>query len=209
MWIRRAIATAAAVLCVLAVTACGFGGSIDPGNPLASFPGTAGHFDNGDFSFDYPAGWNALAGLYPEGMANEVDAVLGTGGWQTGCRSTEYPDGNGGGSCTGDAFEVLGGRVVVKVWRRVGGPADICEVGAGANATLGPNPVLRTGPDSAAVWEIREPGGQFGWSYNVFIEAHSDGALGLAAAEKVVSSFRWAASRSNGGCFQMDTPSPF
>jgi hypothetical protein len=206
MTTRRATAIGAAVLCVLAVATCGSGGSIDPGNSLPSLPGTPGHFDNGDFSFDYPAGWQTLAGTYLEGMANEVDAVLGTGGWQTGCRWTEYPDGRGGGSCTGDAFEVSGGRVVVKVWRRVGGPADLCGAGAGANATLGPNPVLQTGSDSAAVWEIREPGGQFGWAYNVFIEAHFDSATGLAVGEKVVASFRWSASRTHGGCVPMDTP---
>jgi hypothetical protein len=209
MSIRRGKAIAVAALCMLAVAACGFGGSIDPGNPLPTLPGTLGHFDNGDFSFDYPAGWAILASEYPEGMAVQVDAVLGTGGWQTGCRSTAYPNGNGGGSCTGDSFDVSGGRVVVKVWRRVGGPVDVCGVGAGANATLGPNPVLRTGPDSAAVWEIREPGGQFGWGYNVFMEAHSESPAGLAAGEKVAASFRWSASRKNGGCAPMDAPSPF
>ena len=84
---------------------------------------------------------------------------------------------------------------------------DACRADVTANATLGPNAVLRTGSDSAPVWEIREPGGQFGWGYNVFIEAHTDGASGVAAAEAVVASFRWAAGRTNGSCYQMDTPS--
>jgi hypothetical protein len=194
------MATAAAVLCALVVAACGFGGSVDPANPLPTLPGTPGHFDNGDFSFDYPAGWDILASQYPEGLAVEVDAVLGTGAWQTGCRSIADPSGGGGGSCTGDTFDVSGGRVVVKVWRRVGGPVDICGAGASRNATFEPNAVLRSGPDAAAVWEIREPGGQFGWGYNVLVEAHSDGAAGLAAGEKIVASFRWSASRTNGGC---------
>jgi hypothetical protein len=180
-------------------------GSTEPG---PSLPGTLGHFDNGGFSFDYPATWRTLSGLYDEGFANEVDAVLGTGDWRTGCIQTTYPDGHGGGSCTGDTFVVSAGRIVVKVWRRVGGPADMCRADVGVNATLGPNAVLRTGSDSAPVWEIREPGGQFGWSYNVFIEAHTDGASGVAAAEAVIASFRWAAGRTNGGCYQMDTPSP-
>jgi hypothetical protein len=204
--IRRGKAIGAAALCLLAVAACGFGGSIDPGNPLPTLPGTPGHFDNGDFSFEYPAGWDILAGQYPEGMAVQVDAVLGTGSWQTGCRTTAYPSGGGGGSCTGDAFDVSGGRVVVKVWRRVGGPVDICGAAASANATIGTNAVMRSGPDSAAVWEIREPGGQFGWGDNVFIEGHPDGAAGLTAAERIVASFRWSASRTNGGCVPMNLP---
>ncbi len=207
----RALFGIASVALVVLVGACAAGspaastGSAEPGAPL---PGTPGHFDNGDFSFDYPATWRTLSGLYFEGLANEVDAVLWTGGWRTGCTQTMYPNGNGGGSCGGDSFDVSGGRIVVKVWRRVGGPADICGPDVAANATLGPNAVLRTGPDQAAVWEIREPGGQFGWSYNVFVEAHSEDASGLAAAEAVVASFRWAAGRTSGGCYQMDTSAP-
>jgi hypothetical protein len=206
MSIRRAMATAATMLCVLSVAACGFGGSINPGDPLPTLSGNPGHFDNGDFTFDYPAGWDILASQYPEGMAVQVDAVLGTGSWQTGCRSTAYPSGGGGGSCTGDVVDVSGGRVVVKVWRRVGGPVDICGAGASSNATFGPNAVLRSGRDSAAAWEIREPGGQFGWGGNLFIEGHSDGAAGLTAAEKIVASFRWSPGHTNGGCVHMDTP---
>jgi hypothetical protein len=205
---RRAIVGVAVVALVVgACTTASPGTSSGSAEPAPSLPGTPGHFDNGDFSFDYPASWRALSGPYDEGFANEVDVVLGTGVWRTGCTQTTYPDGHGGGSCTGDAFDVSGGRVVVKVWRRVGGPADECRADVSANATLGPNAVLRTGSDSAPVWEIREPGGQFGWGYNVFIEAHTDGASGVAAAEAVVASFRWAAGRTNGGCFQMDTPS--
>ena len=200
---RRAIAVMA-VVALLAGACTSSSGSM----PAPNLPGTSGHFDNGDFSFDYPPTWKPLAGLYYEGMANEVDIVLGTGTWRTGCTQTTYPDGNGGGSCTGDAFDVSGGRVVAKVWRRVGGPVDECRADVSANATLGPNAVLRTGSDSAPIWEIREPGGQFGWGYNVFIEAHSDGSSSLASAEAVVASFRWAAGRTNGGCYQMDTPSP-
>ena len=173
-----------------------------------TLPGTPGHFDNDDFSFDYPAGWRTLSGLYDETIVNEVDAVLGTGDWRTGCAETAYPDGHGGISCTGDTFVVTGGRIVMKVWRRVGGPVDTCGPDVAANATLGPNAVLRTGSGSSAMWEIREPGGQFGWGYNVFVEAHTDTAAGLAEAEAVVASFRWAPGRTNGGCYQMDTPSP-
>jgi hypothetical protein len=205
---RRAIvAVVMAALIAGACTTASPGTSSAPAQPAASLPGRPGHFDNGDFSFDYPATWRPLAGIYYEGMANEVDVVLGTGVWRTGCTQTEYPDGQGGGSCTGDALDVSGGRIVVKVWRRVGGPMDACRADVTANATLGPNAVLRTGSDSAPVWEIREPGGQFGWGYNVFIEAHTDGASGVAAAEAVVASFRWAAGRTNGSCYQMDTPS--
>jgi hypothetical protein len=83
-----------------------------------SIPGTAGHFDNGDFSFDYPSAWQTLSGQYDETIVNEVDAVLGTGSWRSGCLETMYPDGHGNASCTGDSFDVSGGRVVVKVWRQ-------------------------------------------------------------------------------------------
>jgi hypothetical protein len=183
-------------------------GSAPPTGPEPSLPGTPGHFDNGDFSFDYPSAWRALSGVYYETIVNEVDAVLGTGDWRSGCFQTMYPDGHGSASCTGDSFDVSGGRVVVKIWRRVGGPADFCGAAASANATLGPNAVLKTGSSSETTWEIREPGGQFGWSYNVFVEAHTDDAAGLAAAGALVASFRWAPGRTNGGCYQLDTPSP-
>jgi hypothetical protein len=171
-------------------------------------PGSPGHFDNGDFTFDYPDNWRTLSGLYDETIVNEVDAVLGTGDWRTGCFETEYPDGHGSISCTGDTFVVTGGRVVVKVWRRVGGPVDTCGVDIGANATLGSNAVLRTGSDSDPRWEIRNPGQNFGWAYNVFVEAHVDRPAGLAAAEALVASFRFAPGRPSVSCYQMDTSPP-
>ena len=194
-------------------------GSAPPTGPEPSLPGTPGHFDNGDFSFDYPSAWRTLSGVYDddlevlsgvydETIVNEVDAVLGTGGWRSGCFQTMYPDGHGSESCTGDSSDVSGGRIVVKIWRQVGGPVNLCGPAASANATLGPNAVLKTASSSETTWEIREPGGQFGWGYNVFVEAHTDDAAGLAAAEALVASFRWAPGRTNGGCYQLDTSPP-
>jgi hypothetical protein len=212
LWTGIAAALAVALVGVIAYTTLPL---VSPGSGVGttasagpSIPGTAGHFDNGDFSFDYPSAWQTLSGQYDETIVNEVDAVLGTGSWRSGCLETMYPDGHGNASCTGDSFDVSGGRVVVKVWRQVGGPVDLCGAAASANATLGPNAVLETRSGSGATWEIREPGGQFGWGYNVFVEAHTDDAAGLAAARALVASFRWAPSRTNGGCYQPDTPSP-
>ena len=183
------------------------GGGTSP-SAVPSIPGTPGHFDNGDFSFDYPSTWRVLSGVYDETIVNEVDAVLGTGGWRSGCFQTMYPDGHGSESCTGDSYDVSGGRIVVKIWRQVGGPVNLCGPAASANATFGPNAVLKTASTSETTWEIREPGGQFGWGYNVFVEAHTSDAAGLAAAEALVASFRWAPGRTNGGCYQLDTSPP-
>lgn len=170
-----------------------------------SLPGTAGHFDNGRFSFDYPAGWTVLAGDYYEAMAYEVVAVLGTGVFRSGCTWTD----NGAG-CTGDAVDVNGGRVVVKIYERVGGPAPTCQGDVQANATLGPNAVqLTTGQGSALQWEIRLPGYEFGWPNNIFVEAWTSGDLSIAQVEALVASFRWASSVSNAGnCAPLDTPAP-
>jgi hypothetical protein len=34
--------------------------------PIPSLPGTPGHYDNGEMSFDYPADWPILAAQVPE-----------------------------------------------------------------------------------------------------------------------------------------------
>jgi hypothetical protein len=208
---RGPAAVAVAALLVLAA-ACAGGSASVSASPTAqsapSLPGAPGHFDNGDFTFDYPASWRTLSGLYDETIVNEVDAVLGTGDWRTGCFETEYPDGHGSISCTGDTFVVTGGRVVVKVWRRVGGPVDTCGGDVGANATLGENAVLRTGSDSDSVWEIRNPGQHFGWANNVIVEAHTSSAAGLAQAEALVASLRWIPGRPLVECYLLDTAAP-
>jgi hypothetical protein len=168
-----------------------------------TLPGRAGHFDNGQFAFDYPAGWRVLAADYLEGMANETVAVLGTGVWRSGCYTTD----NGGG-CTGDIVDVSGGRVVVKIYERVGGPAPDCQAMTTANATLGPNAVSVTSADGATTWEIPLPGKEFGWPGNIFVEAWSDGQAGQSQAEALVASFGWASGAGAGMCVPADTPAP-
>ena len=170
-----------------------------------SLPGTTGHFDNGRFSFGYPSSWRVIAGDYYEAMAYETVAVLGTGEWRSGCYITD----NGGG-CNGDTVDVSGGRVVVKIYERVGGPAPMCEGRTAANATLGPNAVSVTSADGATTWEIRMPGYEFSWPNNIFVEAWSDGQAGLSQAEALVASFRWDAGLPSaaGNCAQIDTPAP-
>ncbi len=208
----RAAGVLVMTLLAAAVGACAIESPEASSSPSAqsgpSLSGTPGHFDNADFTFDYPAGWRILSSLYDETIVNEVDAVMGTGEWRTGCFETRYPDGGGVISCTGDVFTVTGGRIVVKVWRRVGGPVDVCGLDVGANATLGENAVLRTGSDSDATWEIRKPGQQFGWAGNVFVEEHSDTAAGVAHGEALVASFRWVPGRPPGACHLLDTSAP-
>jgi hypothetical protein len=171
-----------------------------------TLPGTAGHFDNGQLSFDYPTGWRVLAGDYYEGMAVvQVYAVLGTGSWQSGCRSSA----NGGG-CTGDTVDVSSGRVVVKIWSRVDGPVNACMGNDHATATFGPNAVIGSTYGSAVDWQIRYPGAEFQWEGNIDVAVWSDGPAGLAQAQALIASFRWAAGLPSaaGNCAQIDTPAP-
>jgi len=153
-----------------------------------TLPGTAGHFDNGSFSFDYPASWLVLASDYPEGMAVQVYAVLGTGSWKSGCSFTDN-----GGSCTGDMVDVSGSRVVVRIWSLVGGPEPACMGNNQATATFGPNAVAASTYGSAVDWQIRVPGAEFFWEGNVDVAVWSDGPAGLAQAQALIASFRWDA----------------
>lgn len=199
---RRLPVGMAAALVVVIVGAVAFawwsrvlpGGPGTPPTAGPSLPGTPGHFDNGTFSFDYPTNWRTLSGEYYEGMVNRVYAVLGTGDWKTGCYVT-----SGGGACTGDTVDVLSGRIVVKVYEREGGPANMCGANSVANATLGPNEVSMSADGSATTWEIRMPGADFGWANNVFVEVWAGGAQQVTQAEALVASFRWAANVSNAG----------
>ena len=205
------LAAALAVVLLAVVAFWARPAATGPSSSPAAPTSRPGHFDNGTFSFDYPTTWRTLSGLYYETMASEVDVVIGTGDWQTGCRSWSS-GGYGGEDCTGDKIDVSGGRVVVKVYRRVGGPAPDCRVGPSANATLGLNAVLATTDASTTTWEIAQPGAQFGWVDNVFIEAHTDGSASLASAKALVASFRWAPGVSNAYCAPTNTqpqsPSP-
>ena len=201
-----AAALAVVLLAVVALWArpAATGPSLSSSATPASSPG---HFDNGTFSFDYPTTWRTISGSYSEIMVNEVDVVMGTGDWQTGCRS--WSSGAVGGvDCTGDKVDVSGGRVVVKVYRRVGGPAPDCRGGPTANATLGPNAVLGTTDASATTWEIAQPSAQFGWPDNIFVEAHADGPAGLVEAEALVASVRWDPGATNLYCSSPQTQPP-
>jgi hypothetical protein len=163
-------------------------------SPTPVLPGAPGHFDNSAFSFDYPTSWPVISGAYNEGIAVQVYAVLGTGDWRSGCVLTAN-----GGSCTGDTADVSGGRVVVKIWNVVTGPANICGAGTDQpNATAGPNAVMRETQGSATTWEIRMPGARFGWVGNMAIQAWADGPEALAQVEALVASFRWDQTATNG-----------
>lgn len=159
----------------------------------STLPGTAGRFDNGRFSFDYPENWQAISGRFSEGMAFEVFGVMGTGSWHSGCRVEDN-----GGACTGDAVDVSGGRVVVKVFERVGGPAPTCENDVQANATLGPNAIRKTTDKGSTTWEIRFPGYEFGWPNDVFVQAWTDSPAAMVQVDSLVASFRWASGVSAG-----------
>jgi hypothetical protein len=170
---------------------------------VAALPGTAGHFDNGRFSFDYPSGWPTRTGEFQEGGAYRVFAVIGTGVWHSGCRTVDN-----GMECTGDTVDVSGGRVVVELFERMGGPAPMCLNDVQANATLGPNAVRVTTQDKATLWEIRLPGYEFGWPNNIFIEAWTGSDEARAQVEALVASFRWAPSAQGGSyCAPTDPPS--
>jgi hypothetical protein len=199
------IAMAAILIAGLVVTAGPRLGILGPAAAGPTLPGTPGHFDNGEFSFDYPAEWRVLAADYQEGMAVHVDAVLGTGTWKTGCVYTDS-----GGSCTGDTVDVSGGRVVVRVWRRVDGPMNGCMASNEATATFGPNAVYQGSYASELDWQIRLPGARFGWAGNVDVAVWADGQAGLEQAQALIASFRWAAGTPNdaGNCAPMGIASP-
>ena len=174
-----AIVVAASLTLVL-VVAAGF--TIGPWRGAGANPSGSAHFDNGEFAFDYPASWRVILGKF-EAPDIRIDTVVGTGDWRNGCST---------GNCFPDTVDVSGGRIVVKVWRRTDGPGQTCNGGSQANATLGPNAVQKSVQGSATTWEIRRPvEHEFGWTYNVFIEATTDSPAQLSAAEALVASFRW------------------
>lgn len=200
----------AAALVVVLLGVVGFAASpLLVGGPKTSPTPNPGHYDGESFSFDYPTSWWTQTGSYPEGFVNEVFIVLGTGTWKSGCWYASDSSGGGQGACTGDTFDVSGGRVVVKVWERNGGPVDMCgDNTAPPNATLGPNAVEQSVGNQAVLWEIRQPGTEFGWVNNVFVEVHTANPVELANARALVASFRWSPDAVSGGCFQQETESP-
>jgi hypothetical protein len=179
---------------VVSPLGCGGGSTAGSAGPASTLPGTPGHFDNGQFSFDYPANWRTISGQQNEGYALSLYAVLGTGDWKNGCYFT-----SGGGGCTGDTVDVSGGRIVVKLFERVGGPVNECGAGIAANATLGPNAVSKLTDGSATTWEIRQPGADFRWVDNVFVQVWASGPQQVAQAEALVAGFHWTDSASRAG----------
>jgi hypothetical protein len=188
---RAASATALALALLVATTGCdGVGSTPTP----PSLPGSPGHFDNGELSFDYPTDWPIIrAG---ESSANGVFyilAVLGTGTWHENCvkeATTSFVEL----ACGADVVEVPAGGIVVKIYWRGGGPAPSCLGDTQANATLGPNAVRKTTDGATTSWEIRPPDGEFGWPNNPIFEAHTSDPAQLARAEAMVASFRWGPS---------------
>ena len=201
---RRAAAGMAAAVSLVLIAGCGGGSpasrlesptvsgeSTEPTAPAPSLPGTAGHFDNGSFSFDYPTDWPVIASAVEmSGAVDYVVAVLGNGSWQFGCRTAS----SGSVSstiCGPDTVQLPAGGIVLKLYWRGSGPAPMCLGDTQANATVGPNAVHTWMSDSSTSWEIRMPGGEFGWPNNPTFEVHTSDPAQFARAEAVVASFRW------------------
>jgi hypothetical protein len=115
-------------------------------------------------------------------MPWQVDVVLGTGSWETGCQP---------GVCGPDKSDVSGGRVVFKVYQRLGGP-NSCLTDGSPNATLGPNAVRGTVDGETTTWEIRYPGNNFSQPGNVFVDVTTESPSALQDARAVVASFGWS-----------------
>jgi hypothetical protein len=197
--------------------------SSSPATPAPSLPGTPGHFDDGQFSFDYPVDWPLVQVGDPTPYADttrHIYAVLGMGTWDSGCSGGEgMPSLHPGEwvaspvvgwmSCTGETFRVAPGGVLVEVYRWYGGPLPGCDGDRQANATFGDLAVRQTDNPTYTSWEIRDPGNEFGKPNNVFIEVHTLDPGHLAQAKAIVASFRWAAGiESNSSCFPTPLPSP-
>ena len=173
-----------------------------PSSPSAAPTSRPGHFDNGTFSFDYPTSWHTLSGAF-DFPPIQTDIVIGTGDWKTGCYWTST-----GGGCGSDQIDVSGGRVVVKVYRRNDGPMDLCGPRESPNATVGAKAVLKTTDASTTTWEVRLPGGEFGWAGNVFVAAQTENASELARVAALVTSLQWAEGVTAGGCYPAASSSP-
>lgn len=182
----------AALLAAASCTSAPSGSLTPVPTPVPSLPGTPGHFDDGEMSFDYPSDWPVVAVQVPESCGVIfVLAVLGTGSWADGANQ---PQSNGAGLCGIDTVTVPPGGVVVRIYWRGGGPAPMCEGNTQANATVGPNAVQKTTDGSVTSWEVRLPGGEFGMPNDPIFEVHTSDPALLAKAEAMVASFRWGAS---------------
>jgi len=203
-FLRRAGLVAFAVLMTLTGARCGSASPtapiIGPGVRLSSLPGTPGHFDNGEFSFDYPADWPVLAeGVSSPNRVEFIVAVLGTGTWSENCQSGTDSQGDWM-TCGPDNFDVPPGGVVVKLSWQSGGPAPWCASPAPtANSSAGPNAVIESVNGDVTTWEFAQPGTQFFWPNNPIFEVHTADAAQLAKAEAMVASFRWEKTAGSWG----------
>jgi hypothetical protein len=195
---------AALLLAAVLAAACASGHGAPtptaPPTPIPTLPGTLGHFDDGEFSFDYPTEWPVLT-VY-QGLPNPtffVVAVFGTGTWNENCQHGTDSQGDWM-TCGADVITVPSGGVVVKVYWRAGGPAPICwSPEATPNATVGSSAVLKTVDGDVTTWEFRWPDGQFFWPNDPTFEVHTSDAAQLAKAEAMVASFKWAATAPTSG----------
>jgi len=203
------IAAALAVLIAGAMAFTAWPRGAGPPSPGPSLPGTPGHFDDGQESFDYPTDWSVLAGS-DHGATGVMDvlAVLGNGSWHESCqRGAEGT--SSWMNCSTDAVDVPSGGVVVKIYLWYGGPYVPCRGDTQANATFGNLAVRKTVDATVTTWEIRVPGNEFGQNGNIFVEVDTSSPSQLARAEALVASFRWAPGESNvGGCASIETPTP-
>jgi hypothetical protein len=167
---------------------------------IPTLPGTPGHFDNGEFSFDYPADWPVLAAF--QSLPNPtffIAVVLGTGTWHENCQHGTDSQGDWM-TCGTDVVTVPSGRIVVKVYWRDGGPAPMCESPAPtANVMFGSTEVLKTVDGDVTTWEFRWPDGQFFWPNDPIFEVHTSDPAQLTKAEAMVASFRWGANAPSAG----------
>lgn len=212
---RAAVPVSIAI--ALAVAGCGAASQATPiaatSASESALPGTPGHFDDGQLSFDYPSDWKVLGGGPNAGSPSAyILAVLGNGTWGGDCQT--FAAGSVSGmTCGLDTVEVPPGGIVVKVYRWYGGPAVPCRGETQANATLGQYAVRKLVDGNVTSWEIRPPGNEFGQPNNIFVEAHASNPNQLARAEAVVQSLRFEGSEGTGmGCDSFspgaDTPVP-
>ena len=213
--IRRAISAVSSIALAVIVGACGTGsaspseaaapnGPPGPISPAPTLPGTPGHFDNGEFSFDYPTDWPLIAAGFSSGRVEYVVAVMGNGTWKEGCVYTANSM-----ACGPDTFDVPSGGILVKVYRWWGGPLVMCQGDTQANATFGSLAVRERVDGVATTWELRVPGNEFGQNNNIFIEVHTSAAAQLARAVALLGSFRWDLGADHGGmCASPSVQSP-
>jgi hypothetical protein len=174
-------------------------------------PGTPGHFDDSQLSFDYPTDWKVLGGGPSAGTpVAYILAVLGNGSWGGDCKTFAEGSTNGM-SCGWDTVELPPGGIVVKIYRWYGGPAVPCRGDTQANATLGQYSVRRVVKEGVTSWEIRPPGNEFGQPNNIFVEAHTSNPNELARAEGLVGSLSFEGPEDPGmgcGSFEAATSPP-